>query len=244
MSAGAASVRWSRSARSVDDEQLDAFAARAAHALGTGVSIAAGYAELLRERFAEPLGDEGAATLAGLEGGIDRMRLFVGDLLELARIDGAPLLRQPLSAAEVADVAARAVGAVASAVDDAQVEVEVGEMPEVLADPAMLEQLLRHLVRGAFAAVAPGPGRISVSGVRRAAGARIVVSDTGEPIVPPQGRTLFEPFAAPRGTGAIVGAGVSMVICRRIAERHGGSIWAHSGRRDGCTIVVLLPERG
>jgi len=35
---------------------------------------------------------------------------------------------------------------------------------------------------------------------------------------------------------------VSMAIARRIAERHGGSVWAHTGRRDGCTIVVLLPE--
>ena len=33
-----------------------------------------------------------------------------------------------------------------------------------------------------------------------------------------------------------------MAIARRIAERHGGSVWAHTGRRDGCTIVVLLPE--
>jgi light-regulated signal transduction histidine kinase (bacteriophytochrome) len=33
-----------------------------------------------------------------------------------------------------------------------------------------------------------------------------------------------------------------MTICRRIAERPGGSIWAHTGRRDGCTIVVVLPD--
>jgi signal transduction histidine kinase len=40
---------------------------------------------------------------------------------------------------------------------------------------------------------------------------------------------------------AAAGAGVSMTIARRIADRHGGSIWAHAGRGDGCTIVVLLP---
>src|SRR6185312_13747955 len=101
-----------------EDVLLDAFAARAAHALGTGLSITGGYATLLRERFAEPLGPDGDAALDGLDGGLDRMRLFVEDLLELTGIDAAPLQRAPVAAAAAARAAA---GALAGPLTDANI---------------------------------------------------------------------------------------------------------------------------
>jgi signal transduction histidine kinase len=239
MSRRAAAAGSGRSARQSDEQLLDAFASRAAHSLGAGVSIAGGYATLLRERFAGPLGDDGLSALSALDGGLDRLRLFVDDLLELSAVEAAPLKRGPMRAVGAACAAAAGL---AAALDDADVEIEIGALPDLVADAAQLERLFHHLIRGALAAMAGGGGRISVSGVRRAAGVRLEVTDDGPALDRSIAGTLFEPFAAPRGTGPMAGAGVSMAIARRIAERHGGSAWAHTGRRDGCTIVVLLPE--
>jgi two-component system, chemotaxis family, sensor kinase Cph1 len=237
MTRRAASVNGARAAP--DERLLDAFASRAAHSLGAGVSIAGGYATLLRERFSEPLGAEGLSALAGLEGGLDRLRLFVDDLLELSALETTPLKRGPLRCTGAARAAA---GGLAVALDEADVEVEIGPLPDIVADSALLERLFHHLIRGSLGAIGSGPGGVEISGVRRAAGARIEVSDDGPPLHRSSAGALFEPFAAPRGTGPATGAGVSMAIARRIAERHGGSAWAHTGRREGCTIVVLLPE--
>jgi signal transduction histidine kinase len=239
MSGAGASAVGGRSARAFDERRLDEFAASAAHSLGTGLSLAGGYTTLLRERFAEPLGDDGVAVLAGLEGGLARMRMFVDDLLELRAVDALALRRGPLDAAGPAGVAADRL---ADVLDEAGVEVEIGPMPEVVADGALLERLFRHLIRGALAGIGAGPGRVVISGVRRAAGVRLEVADDGPPLDPATVGSLFEPFATPRGAGPAAGAGVSMAIAGRIAERHGGSAWAHTGRRDGCTIIVLLPE--
>ncbi len=239
MSPRAAAAGSGRAARTGEDRMLDAFAARAAHALGAGVSIAGGYATLLRERHAEPLGADGLAVLGGLDGGLDRLRLFVDDLLELAGLDAVGLHREPL---RVAGAARAASDGLAGPLADAATEVEVGSLPDVLADAALLERLFHHVMRGSLAAIGDGPGRIRISGVRRSAGARIEISDDGPPLDRATAGALFEPFTASRGAGRTTGAGVSMAIARRIAERHGGSVWAHTGRRDGCTIVVLLPE--
>jgi two-component system, chemotaxis family, sensor kinase Cph1 len=239
MTRRAAHAAAGRSSRMVDERLLDAFAARAAHALGAGVSIAGGYATLLRERHAHALGTEGQAALDSLDGGLDRLRLLVDDLFELARVDGAPLARAPVRAVGAARAAAAGL---AGALDGARVEVEIGPMPDLVADAALLERLFHHLLRGSLAAIGTGPGRIALSGVRRTAGARIEIADSGPPLDHASAGDLFEPFAAPRGSGPAAGVGVSMAIARRIAERHGGSIWAHTGRREGCTIVVLLPE--
>ncbi|MEA2383419.1 MAG: two-component system, chemotaxis family, sensor kinase Cph1 [Solirubrobacteraceae bacterium] len=239
MSPRAAAAAGGRSARPPDERLLDAFASRAAHSLGAGVSIAGGYATLLRERFAGPLGDDGLSVVSALEGGLDRLRLFVDDLLELGAIETTPLKREHIGAVRAAQAAA---GGLAPVLDGTDVEIEIGAMPEVVADAALLERLFHHLIRTSLSALGAGPGRIAISGVRRAAGVRLEVADDGPPLHPATAGTLFEPFATPRGAGPAAGAGVSMAIARRIAERHGGSAWAHTGRRDGCTVVVLLPE--
>jgi signal transduction histidine kinase len=239
MSAARAPAVGGRSAYASEERRLDAFAASAAHSLGTGLSVAGGYTTLLRERYAEPLGEDGVAVLAGLEGGLARMRVFVDDLLELRAVDALALRREPVDAAGPAGVAA---GRLAEALAEAGVEVEIGPMPELVADGALLERLFRHLIRGALAGIGSGPGRVAISGVRRSAGVRLEVADDGPPLDPATAGMLFEPFATPRGAGPAAGAGVSMAIARRIAARHGGSAWAHTGRRDGCTIVVLLPD--
>ena len=60
-------------------------------------------------------------------------------------------------------------------------------------------------------------------------------STTARPRKP---RAPFEPFAQPRGRGVLVGAGVSLSVCRRIVERRGGRI-AMQVRADGATIVTV-----
>jgi light-regulated signal transduction histidine kinase (bacteriophytochrome) len=238
MSRSVASAAAERSARAPEERRLDAFAASAAHSLGTGVSIASGYATLLRERYAEPLGAEGLAVLAGLEGGLARVRVFMDDLLQLAALEAMPLERSRL---ETGAVAAAAVDGLAGPLAEAAVEVDIGPLPALVADGTTLEWLFRHLIRGAIAAIAPGPGRVAISGARDREDVRIEVADTGRALEPIAAARLFETFAPPRGGGPAAGAGVSMAIARRVAERHDGSIRARTDRDDGCTIVVRLP---
>jgi signal transduction histidine kinase len=238
MTDGVATAAGERSAHVPEEGRLDAFAASAAHSLGTGMSIASGYATLLRERYAEPLGDDGLAALAGLEGGLARMRLFMDDLLHLAALEATPLEAAPL---ELDAVAAAAVDGLAEALAESGVAVDVGPLPGLTGDGAMLERLFHHLIRGAITAIAPGPGAIAISGTRGGETVRIEVTDDGRALDREAAARLFETFAPPRGSGPAAGAGVSMAIARRIAERHGGSIRARAGRGAGCTIVVTLP---
>jgi signal transduction histidine kinase len=220
------------------DELLDAFAARAAHALGSGVGVAGGYATLLRERHAGDLGRAGAEALSGLEAGLERIRLFTDDLLELATLGDVPARREPVDVTAVARAARDGLDLHLRAAGTA---VEVGEIGVVAGDPGLLERLFHHLLRGSLAAQRPGGGHVVIRGARRAAGVRIEVSDDGPALDPETARTMFDPFGAVRGGGPLAGAGVGPAICRRIAEAHGGSIRAEPGRAGGCTIVILLP---
>src|SRR3954452_263672 len=105
MTDGVATAAGERSAHAPEEARLDAFAASAAHSLGTGVSIASGYATLLRERYAERLGGDGLTVLAGVEGGLALIRLLMDYPLQLAALDAMPLERPPFALGAVAAAA-------------------------------------------------------------------------------------------------------------------------------------------
>jgi light-regulated signal transduction histidine kinase (bacteriophytochrome) len=242
MNRSVAGAAEERSARDPEERRLDAFAASAAHSLGAGVSIASGYATLLRERYADQLGDDGFTVLAGLEGGLARTRLFMDDLLQLAALDATPLEPAPV---DLDSIVLAVTDGLAGMLEEGAIDVDAARLPPLVADRVMVERLFHHLVRGAIAAIGSGPGRIAISGTRDGDTVRIEVDDTGPALDQAAAGRLFETFAPPRGSGPAAGAGVGMAIARRIAERHGGSIRARTTVREaGCTIVVSLPAEG
>jgi len=208
------------------DERLDAFAERAAHVLGTGVSVAGGYASLLRRRHGPGLGEEGIRTVEALQGGLGRIRLFMEDLLELAR---TPDLAMAVASVDAGAVARAAADALDEALDAARVELEVGAIPPLRADEALAGRLFHHLIRAAAAALGDGGGRVVLSGRQVGQSVRIEVADDGHAVAAGDAAALSASTSSVWGEGPLAGAGVSLGICRRIAARHGGAIRARPG---------------
>jgi signal transduction histidine kinase len=214
---------------------LEAFAALAAHQLGEAIALMRGAAAVLED---EQLGTSGQEALRALGAGGDRAQRYVDDLLDVVRARSAP------SAADADAPRAK----LDSAFDDvlaeldpflrrAAVHVQREPLPTAGLERADARRLLAHFTRAALAA---GATRLGATG--SAEGARVVVElyDNGEPHPDPAG--AFEPFARPRGRGPLVGAGVSLPVSRRLAERAGGSV-AMAVRADGATVVTVnLPS--
>lgn len=70
----------------------------------------------------------------------------------------------------------------------------------------------------------------------------VVVEDNGIGFDMEQAQRLFKPFHLLVSKRSYSGTGMGLAICRKIAERHGGSITAHSRKGEGATFVVSLPE--
>jgi light-regulated signal transduction histidine kinase (bacteriophytochrome) len=97
-------------------------------------------------------------------------------------------------------------------------------LPTVPGDPDELVALLSNLVTGALRQSGEhgsGAPRVHVGAARFGLGWQLTVS----------------------GDGAGAPGGVSLALCQRIVERHGGAVWVDRGRDGGSAVHVTLPDR-
>jgi signal transduction histidine kinase len=209
---------------------LEAFAALAAHQLGEAIALMRGAASVL-EAQGGSLGPGGQDALRAMNAGGDRAQRYVDDLLDVVRAagEGTP---DPV-AADLDPALDAALAELEPFLARAPVHVQREPLPRGAIDAHDARRVFAHLVRSALAA---GATRLGATG--RVEGGRAVVElfDNGTPAH--EGTQPFAPFARPRGRGPLVGAGVSLPVCRRLVERAGGEI-GMVVRSDGATIITV-----
>lgn len=112
-------------------------------------------------------------------------------------------------------------------------------VPDLEADPIMIEQVLLNLLKNALDAMGEASIREIVVSVRDRAGSlEFAVKDHGSGIAPDADHRLFEPFYSTKTEGM----GMGLNICRSIIEFHHGRLWAQNDPDGGCTFYFTLPK--
>ena len=68
----------------------------------------------------------------------------------------------------------------------------------------------------------------------------LTVTDNGIGFDPQYAQRIFRVFERLHGRGAYPGTGIGLALCRKIAERHGGTVVATSVPGEGATFTVTL----
>jgi signal transduction histidine kinase len=176
----------------------------------------------------------------------DRLGHIVGDLLDVARLEGGggSLSRETVSVGRLFE---RLRDRHAQVLQDKDIALDLRAHPETLtvrADPKRIEQVLQNLVSNA-ARHTPDGGRISVSAEETPTDVVISVQDTGPGIPPEHLDRVFDRFykvdVSRTGTTVPSGSGLGLSIVRAIVERHGGRVTASNGPNGGACFTVTLP---
>jgi signal transduction histidine kinase len=131
--------------------------------------------------------------------------------------------------------------------------VELGALPTIEADPLQMRQLLQNLIANGLKFTRPGAPPVVMVASRQldpaerngdsVPGWEISVSDNGIGFEEVYLDRVFELFQRLHGRHEYEGTGMGLAICRKIVQRHGGTITARSVPERGATFIVHLPQR-
>jgi signal transduction histidine kinase len=221
----------------------DELVATVSHELRTPLTSIIGYLELVLKESDQDLSDEQRHFLEIVDRNARRLLAVVGDLLFVAQVEAGRLTleREPLDPAQLVAETVEAARPLAEAK-----EIELIPRTEsglgVSGDRLRLNQLLANLVSNAIK-FTPAGGEVEARVHERDGQAVLEVSDTGIGIPHEEQERLFERFfrSSSATSRAIQGTGLGLVICKAIAEAHGGSISFTSAEGKGTTFSVALP---
>lgn len=172
----------------------------------------------------------------------DALSHLLGNLLELSRAQADRLFlhAEPVSVENAVQDAVEKVGRQSSA-HRFVIELPTG-LPSVHADPLRLERILYNLLENAVK-YSPRGGEIRV--LAKPEGDRLVIgiADRGVGISLQDQAKLFGPFQRLEDSRleGVKGAGLGLLVCRRLVEAHGGRIWVESEPGQGSTFFFTLP---
>jgi signal transduction histidine kinase len=221
-------------AQTVELERSNAALERFAEVVGVELReplhTVAGLLDLLDDRHAGALSDEGRTLLARALAGTDRARSTVGSLLDYARASTGDLQR---SRFPLAEALAEAEAETGPQLAEAKAEVVADGLPLVAGDRSQLVHLLAQLLDNAVRFRGSATPVVTVSAEVVGNGVRVSVADNGPGVAETDLPRLFTAFAR---------AGLGLALCRRIVERHGGMIWAERATAGGLLVRFELPE--
>jgi PAS domain S-box-containing protein len=226
--AGALERRVEERTRALSESvaELEAFAYTVSHDLRAPLRGMEGFAQALIEDYAESLGSRGQRYAERIAAAAQRMDGLIGDLLEYSRLSRAEVTVRPV------DPAGAVVGALADvgeAIERTGAAVEVvTPMPEVLASPPVLRQVLANLIGNAVKFVPNGEApRVKIwaewPSPARSGQVRFWVEDNGIGVEPEHRDRVFRVFERLHSDSVYPGTGIGLAIVRRGAERMGGS---------------------
>jgi len=217
---------------------LQEFAYVASHDLSEPLRMVTSYLDLVRRRYDERLDDTGREFIHYAVDGAQRMRALIDDLLIYSRVGAAEVRRDPV---DLDEVMAAVSHDLAAAMEDAGAEVRCGDLGIVHGDATQLGQLLQNLVANAVKFRGERAPVVDVTCETVGEEHVLRVRDNGIGIDPKHAERIFQVFTRLHAREEYAGTGIGLSICRRIAERHGGTIGVESVPGEGTTFVVRLP---
>ncbi|HXO07779.1 MAG TPA: ATP-binding protein [Solirubrobacteraceae bacterium] len=219
--------------------ELEQFASIASHDLQEPLRKVRTFTERVRELDADTLSDRGLDYLQRANTSAERMQRLIEDLLVFSRV---AMQTRPFTPVDLGQVTHDVLEDLDDLVRRSGARVTVGALPTINADAPQMRQLMQNLISNAlkFRREDTTP-EVDISAATDGDWVTIVVRDNGIGFETQYARRIFRVFERLHGRGAYPGTGIGLALCRKIADRHGGSVRAQSIVGEGSTFTVRLP---
>jgi len=233
------------------NRELQDFAFVASHDLQEPLRKIQAFGDRLRTVQAPKFDDQGRDYLDRMHSAAGRMHTLINDLLTFSRVTTKA---QPFERIDLNRIARDVMSDLETTIEQSGGSVEIGDLPSIDADPLQMRQLFQNLITNALKFRKPEAPPVvkveaelvnkSASGIEGSASnnfARITVADNGIGFDEKYLDRIFTPFQRLHGRNEYEGTGIGLAVCRKIVERHGGTLTAKSSIGNGATFIATMP---
>ena len=218
------------------NRDLQDFAYVASHDLQEPLRMVSSYVQLLERRYKDKLDEDAVEFIGYAVDGAKRMQTLINDLLAYSRVSTKGDAFVPV---DLEKVLAKALSNLRLLVEEQGAVITHDPLPTLPGDATQLLQLLQNLLGNALKFCDETP-HIHISAENKGDVWQLDVRDNGIGIDEASLERVFTIFQRLHTRDVYEGTGIGLAVCRRIAERHGGQVWATSQPGEGSTFHVTL----
>ncbi len=223
--------------------EVNDFAHLASHDLREPLRKLTLFSDRLKLHLQSKIDEKTSDYLEIMNRAVNRLETQIEGLLNLSRVttQGRPIQKIQLDRS-----LQFVLNELAMEIEESGAIIEADPLPSLHADPVQMQQLFSNLLHNAIKYRSPDKTpEVRVTAVKNENGFWLIgIHDNGIGIEPDKQDKIFKPFERLHGHKQYAGVGMGLSICRKIVERHGGSLHVESDIGSGASFFIHLPESG
>lgn len=208
-----------------------------AHDLKAPLSSVTGFAQLLRHGIAQGDASTSANFCARIESAAKRMCNLIDTLRAYTKAE-AQAAFEPVNMSQALD---DAIANLSQTIQERHARVTAERLPGVTGSMPLLTNLFQNLIANSIKFCKAETPTIHVTATPHEGGWLFTLKDNGIGIPEESCKSVFEPFTRLHARDNYEGTGLGLATCKRVIERHRGSIWCTSKPGEGTTMYFTLP---
>jgi len=219
--------------------ELEQFASIASHDLKEPLRKIIVFGERLRNRNINNLDVKDINYLDRIQNASNRMQNLINGLLTYSRVTTQA---QPFSEIDLNKIINEVLNDLEVTIKETNAQINIDTLPSIQADPIQIQQLFQNIIGNALKYRKPDiPPVINVTSKKNIDNLEISISDNGIGFEEKYVDKVFGIFQRLVTRSEYEGTGIGLSTCKKIVERHGGKIWAHSKLNVGTTFSFTIP---
>jgi PAS domain S-box-containing protein len=221
------------------NEELERFAYVASHDLQEPLRMVSSFLQLLQKRYKEKLDPKANEYIHFAVDGAERMKTLILDLLKFSRVNTS---KEEHELVDLNEICSSIMLTYKQTIEQSKATINLNPLPTILGSKTELVQLFQNLIGNALKYHGENLPVIQVNAKEAGLFWEFSIADNGIGIDPRFFKKIFVIFQRLHHKNEYSGTGIGLAICKKIIERHGGSIWVESAAGEGSTFYFTLPK--
>ena len=221
------------------NKDLEQFAYVASHDLNEPLRMISSFTQLLERKYKDKLDQDANEYIHFVVDGATRMQKLLNNILEFSRVTTHA---KPFEQVDTKTIVEQVISILQQLITENNALITIDDLPVVKADELQILRLFQNLIENAikYKKKTELP-QIHISCTKQDEMYRFSVADNGIGIEMQYHDKVFIVFQRLHSVKDYPGTGIGLSICKRIVERHGGTIWFESTINEGTTFYFTIP---